>query len=71
MKPNHRTKPSAGMTDIVIVGYDYNEPMDNAVLIVGKKLPDMSVDIINAFHGDEAKELWAKITDKKERLLEK
>lgn len=66
MKPNHRTKLSAGITDSVIVGYDYNEPVDNAVLIVGKKLPDMSVDIINAFHGDEAKELWAKLTDKKE-----
>lgn len=66
MKPNHRTKPSAGMTDSIIVGYDYNEPMDNAVLIVGKKLPDTSVDIINAFHGDKAKELWAKLTDKKE-----
>ena len=66
MKPNHKTKPSAGMTDSIIVGYDYNELTDNAVLIGGKRLPDMSVDIINAFHGDEAKELWAKLTDKKE-----
>ena len=67
MKPNRGTKPYAGKTDSVIVGYDYNEPTDNAVLIVGKRLPDMSVDIINAFHGDEAKELWAKLTNNKEK----
>lgn len=62
MKPNRVTKPYAGKTDSVIVGYDYNEPTDNAVLIVGKKPPDNSVDIINAFQGEEAKELWAKLT---------
>lgn len=62
MKPNRGTKPYVSTTDSIIVGYDYNEPTDNAVLIVGKRLPDMSVDIINAFHGDEAKELWAKLT---------
>ncbi len=66
MKPNRGTKPYVGMTDSIIVGYDYTEATDNAVLIVGKRMPDMSVDIINAFHGDEAKELWAKLTNKKE-----
>jgi hypothetical protein len=66
MKPNRGAKPYVGMTDSIVVGYDYTEATDNAVLIVGKKLPDNSVDIINAFQGDEAKKLWAKLTTAKE-----
>ena len=66
MKSNHKPKAAVGMTDSIIVGYDYNEGTDNAVLIVGKKLPNKVVDIINAFQGDEAKELWARLTGTKE-----
>lgn len=65
MKANVKNKAAVKMTDSVIVGYDYNEPTDNAVLIVGRKLPDNVVDIVNAFSGDEAKELWAKLTTAK------
>ena len=62
MKENVKNKAAVKMTDSIIVVYDYNEGTDNAVLIVGKKLPDKTVDILNAFSGDEAKELWAKLT---------
>jgi ATP-dependent DNA ligase len=52
-------------TGSVIVAYDYDSGKDNAVLIVGKKRPDQpAVDIVNAFQGKEAKELWKKLTVK-------
>lgn len=51
--------------DSVIIGFDYLEDKDNAVLIVGKKRPAEPIKIINSFHGEEAKELWEKLTTKK------
>lgn len=53
------------ITSSVIVAFDYRENSDNAVLIVGQKNPKQDVTIINAFSGDEAKELWKKLTTKK------
>lgn len=53
-------------TDSVLVGFDYTNGVDNSVLIVGKKRPNQSVEIINAFQGAEAEELWKKLTVKKE-----
>lgn len=46
----------------VIVAFDYKENADNAVLIVGQKGPKKDIQIINAFQGEEAKELWNKLT---------
>lgn len=46
----------------VIVAYDYKEGSDTAVLIVGQKNLKQDVAIINAFEGDEAKELWERLT---------
>lgn len=37
---------------------------DNAVLIVGEKKNKVDVEIINAFHGDEAMELYKKLITK-------
>ena len=54
------------MTDILLVGYDFNTERDNAVLIIGRKRPNESVEIINAFEGDEAKQLYQKLITKKE-----
>ena len=53
------------LTTSLIIGFDYNEDKDNAVLIVGSKTPDKDVEIINAFQGDEAKELYEKLTTRK------
>lgn len=55
------------ITDTVLVSYDYNAGKDNAVLIVGRKRPNQSVEIINAFQGEEAKELYKKLITKKEK----
>ena len=49
-------------TSSVIVAFDHKEDSDTAVLIVGRKNPKMDIQIINAFEGDEAKELWKKLT---------
>ena len=51
------------LTDSLLVGFDISSGKDNAVLIVGKKNPNQSVDIINAFQGEEAKDLYKKLTE--------
>ena len=54
-------------TDTILVGYDYSPGDANQVLIVGRKRPNESVDIINAFQGEEAEELYKRLTTKKEK----
>ena len=57
------------ITSSIIVAYDYKEKTDTAVLIVGQKTPKMDVKIVNAFEGEEATELWKKLTIKKEKSV--
>lgn len=52
------------ITSSIIVAYDYKEGSDHAVLIVGQKNKKKDIEIINAFQGEEAKELWKKLTTK-------
>ena len=47
-------------TDTILVSYDCNPP-DNAVLIVGRKIFNQSIKIINTFQGDKATELYNKL----------
>lgn len=47
------------VSDVLIVSYD-NVSDDEAVLIIGKKINGV-VDIINAFHGDGASEIYSKL----------
>ena len=52
-----------GTTDSALVGFDHKDDgTDHAVLIVGRKRKNQSVEIINAFEGAEAIELWKKLT---------
>ena len=55
------------MIETLLVGYNNEHGKDRAVLIIGKKLPRGMVDIINAFQGEEATELYKKLTTKKEK----
>lgn len=50
------------LSDCILVGVDFNKE-DNrvGVLIVGRKRPNESVDIINAFQGKEAEDLYLKL----------
>lgn len=47
-------------TETLLVGFT------NDILIVGKKEPRRAMKVINAFQGEEAKELWRHLTGKKD-----
>lgn len=51
--------------DSLLIGVDFADNGDVGVLIVGRKRPNLSVDIINAFQGEEAKELYQRLTERK------
>ena len=52
------------MTDCIIVSFDDSNGVDDCVLVVGRKTPGQFVDIVNAFHGKEAKDLYQKLITK-------
>ena len=55
------------MTDSILIGFDRkDDSINQAVLIVGKKRPNQSVEIVNAFEGIEAIELYEKLITRKE-----
>lgn len=58
------------INESLLVGVDFTNGEDVGVLIVGRKRPNQSVDIINAFQGKEAYELYNKLIDKKGVLEE-
>lgn len=58
--------PENKVTGSLIIGYDVAHSTDKAVLIVGKKEPNQSVKVINAFEGEEAYELYKRLITKKE-----
>lgn len=51
-------------TDSVIVSWDLSHGKDVGVLLVGKQV-DGRVEIVNAFQGEEAYELYRKLTVQK------
>lgn len=54
------------MIDTILVSVDLADNDDTGVLIVGRKRMNQSVEIINAFQGEEAKELYKKLITKKD-----
>ena len=54
------------ITDSILVGFNRSNNGDNTVLIVGRKSLNKPVDIINAFEGDEALELYRRLVTKKD-----
>ena len=48
-------------SDSLIIGFDSSAGEDGTVLIVGRKKPREAVDVINAFDGEEALELYKKL----------
>ena len=53
------------ISESVIVGVDFSEK-DQGVLIVGRQ-KNGAMDIINAFQGEEAYQLYMKLVTKKEK----
>lgn len=49
------------VNESLLVGVDFTNGEDSSILIVGRKRPNQSVDIINAFQGKEAEELYKKL----------
>lgn len=54
------------LTDTLLVSIDLSASENNAVLIVGRKKPNQSVEIVNAFDGEEAVALYKKLTTVKQ-----
>ena len=52
----------------LLVGYSFGEEGGNPVLIVGKKTPKHAAEVINAFEGDEAIELYKRLVGDKKGL---
>ena len=51
-----------------IIGYDFSNGLDKEILIVGKQTArNKPVEIVNAFQGKEAREIYEKLTSKKEK----
>lgn len=52
-------------TGAFIVSWDFSHGKDYDILLVGQKAPGKDVEIINAFQGEEAFEIYEKLTTKK------
>ena len=52
--------------DTLLVSVDFTHGKDVGVLVVGRKLPNQSVNIVNAFQGKEAEDLYLKLITKGE-----
>lgn len=53
------------MTDSLIVSVSFTGGDDTGVLLVGRKANGAEVEIVNAFQGKEAEELYKKLITKK------
>ena len=55
-------------TSSIIVRYDASETGDEPILLVGKKNQNETIKIINAFQGEEARDLWKKLTERNKKI---
>ena len=49
--------------DSIIVSFD----SENTVILVGRKVPKKDVEVINAFQGEKARELYRRLITVKEK----
>ena len=49
----------------VIVSWDFSHEKDKAILVVGRKTPKHDVEVVNAFQGQEALDIYKKLMDVK------
>lgn len=54
------------LSDTLLVSISFSDK-DTGVLVVGRKRQNQSIEIINAFQGEEALELYKKLVTKKEQ----
>lgn len=56
-------------SDAIIVSIDSSHGRDSTVLLVGRKRPNQSVEIINAFQGKEAIEIYDRLVTQNPSVL--
>lgn len=49
----------------LIVSWDFSHGPDKHILLVGRKTPKVDVEVINAFQGQEAHDIYEKLTARK------
>ena len=49
----------------LIVSWDFSHDEDKHILLVGRKTPKHDVEVINAFQGKEAHDIYEKLTTQK------
>lgn len=54
------------LSDTILVSISFSEK-DKGVLIVGRQRKNQSIEIVNAFQGEEALDLYKKLVTKKEK----
>ena len=59
------------MENYTIIGVDFSNKNDNIIMTVGRIRRDNHIDIVNVFQGDEARELYEKLTANKSSLTMK
>lgn len=52
-------------SDTLLVSVDFTNGKDHSVLLVGRKFPNQSVEIVNAFQGEDAEKLYKMLVEKK------
>lgn len=57
--------------DNFVIGVDFSNKNDIDTMVVGRIRNDQSIDIVNAFQGDEARELYEKLITNKSSLTMK
>ena len=55
-------EPTSGA---LIVSWDFSHSADKHILLVGRKTPKEDVDVINAFQGQDAHDIYEILTEKK------
>lgn len=54
------------ISEAVVVSIDYSESEDNGILLVGRKRGKGPIEIINAFQGPEALDMYKKLVPAEE-----
>ena len=54
------------LSDTLLVSISFSDK-DTGVVVVGRKRKNQSIDIVNAFQGEEALDLYKKLVTKKEK----
>ena len=58
------------IADCILVSVNFENGVENGVLIVGRKTKRKDVEIVNAFQGQEALDLYNKLVTRKEKKQE-